>query len=90
MYSSSHNTCINIIVFRVCFFYATNAFSPIMFDGALIRECSKGKMSQFVFVFFFTVLFKQCPDGWVEGRTERWMDRWIEPKLMLTDKFRRC
>lgn len=65
MYSSSHNTCI----------FVTNAFSPIMFDGALVRQSSKGKMSQFVFVFFFTVLFKQCPDGWVDGRTERWMDR---------------
>lgn len=72
MYSSSHNTCINIIVFRVCFFYATNAFSPIMFDGALVRECSKGKMSQCVFVFFFLQSFLSSVQ--MGGRTDGEMD----------------
>lgn len=78
MYSSSHNTCI----------FVTNAFSPIMFDGALVRESSKAKMSQCVFVFCFLQSFLSSVQmgGWTDGRR----DGWIEPKLMLTDKFRRC
>lgn len=61
MYSSSHNTCI----------FVTNAFSPIMFDGALVGQSSKGKMSQCVFVFFLQSFLSSVQmGGWTDGEMD--------------------